>query len=206
MSKEVQDFLRFHEVAHCPSAPHSPNSNAIAELRVATVKRFIRTNLSQHPDWPNLLTDICIAINTTPTAFGPTPKQLLHGTDGPSPIQLITKPNPTYYDDLLSHLTKTRQDYTAKRDAKRNDSKAYANRHRRTIRFNIGDLVTRLRDKTIKPSITTPLSTGPFQIISFVSPNTVELKHLVDSSHARSHVNFLLPYSPPLSTPNGPPV
>jgi len=204
MSKEIQEFLQFHHIAHCPSAPHSPNSNGIAELRVATIKRFIRTNLEQNKNWPDLLTDITIAINTTPTAFGPTPKQLLHGDNGPSPINLICNTHTSdHYEELTASLKKIRDDYKLARETQRNATKAYANRSRRIIRFNTGDLVTRLTDKTIKPAITTPLSSGPFRIVEFVSPNTVALRHLVDNSHARSHINFLVPYTPPLPEHHG---
>lgn len=187
------------------STSHHPQTDGQTERTHRTIEQILRAYCHPlHDDWSTWLPLAEFAYNNSVhSSTGSSPFYANYGYHPHTPASLILPPgsNPdahTYIDRLrdIQHTITSELDLAKARQS------AAANRHRRDLQFQIGDLV-RLSSDFINLS-DQPSSKlrhrflGPFKVTAIISPVSyrLELPSSMSRVHPVFHVSRLLPWTP----------
>ncbi len=204
LMKQVAAILGIDRIQ---TSPYHPQTNGMLERFHATLKSMIRKSSQEKSEWDRYLPYACFAFrDTTHSATGYTPFQLLFGRDVRGPLSLLyeqlttpsggTQPVSEYVDGLKTRLRDAwslaaERDVVAKAEGKKHfDAKA------RSRSFGVGNQVL-----VTTPSLTSKLDNlwnGPYTVEEKVNEVTYRVRTPDRRKKSRLfHINGLKPWRTP---------
>ena len=190
--------LKFSTTCH-------PQTDGQTEVTNRTLGTLLRILVKKHlKNWDELLPHAEFAFNRVPSKSTQlSPFQVVYGYNPKSPLDLVPIPTPTKFSWEAEKRAKEIQDLHARvRDniAKANErAMQSANKHRKEVHFQPGDLVwihmRKERFPSKRKSKLMPRSDGPFEILEKVGPNAYKVDLPGDYGvSATFNVSDLSPY------------
>jgi len=188
---------------HMSTANH-PQSDGKSEREGGTLETWLRAFCTEHPeDWDLLLPLAELALNCTPSsAAGVEPYQLLYGRNPATSVDRALAPD-VRADQLVADVPAARERWarmaaawTKVRDklvGAQQRMANYADRHRRDVRYDVGDMVLlstthlKVADSEFNAKLA-HLYCGPFRVKRVINANAYELE-LPEHMHNHAVVN-----------------
>ncbi|KAL1556703.1 hypothetical protein AAHA92_12288 [Salvia divinorum] len=168
------------------STAYHPQSDGQTEVRNRDLEQYLRAFTADKPSkWANFLPWAELALNCFHHAgLGTSPYRALYGRDPPS---LVAAPPPAKTPPNVAEMIRQRGELlvTLRRNLQRAQQKMtdVANRHRRHVEFEVGDLVwlklQPYRQHSVAKSLSAKLSRrfyGPFEVLERVGPVAYKLR------------------------------
>ena len=171
LMRQVAELLGIHQIK---TSPYHPQTNGMLERFHATLKSMIRKSSSERTQWDLYLPYACFAFrDTTHSATGYTPFQLLFGRDVRGPLSLLydqltepstgTRPVVEYIDTLKTRLRDAWSEAAQNDSDAKARSKAFFDTKAKNRVFSVGDQVL-----VMSPTPTSKLAdqwAGPYTIM-----------------------------------------
>jgi hypothetical protein len=198
-SADFKTFTSSLGITLMPTAASSPATNGQAEHKIGYIKGLIRTFCSQSntKDWDEDLHLLQFSINKTKTSYGYSPEEVMFGNITPTRLDLLQVVDPPQsMDDYMTNVQANLQTIMDKvstlRNANRIQSEKYANQHRRTRTFKVGNLVFMRNVVISNHGALSCKFRGPY-VIQRISDHeqTAVIEHVTTGVTTRHHFNHL---------------
>ena len=176
--RKLGTHLKFSTTCH----PQTDGQTEVTNRTLGTLLRvLVKNNIKA---WDELLCHAEFAFNRTPSkTTSLSPFQVVYGHNPCTPLDLVSIPNPTKFSWEADKRAKEIQELHAKvreRIEKSNEqAKSLADKHRKEVHFQPGDLVwihlRKERFPSKRKSKLMPRSDGPFEVLERIGPNAYKV-------------------------------
>jgi len=200
----VKELCSLAGVHKTRTTPFHPRSDGLTERANRTILQMMRTTTDDHPhDWPQRLPALLSAYRATVHATtNVTPNLAMLGREVLLPCTLIAKPpddtlvSTTYAANFRDVLRDAHHRVRQSLHASARTEKRYFDQRVKQQNFTVGQLVwmywplPRIRSTYRKLS---KLWSGPWEILAFLSPLVVQVRHATTRKRQTVHVDRLVP-------------
>lgn len=201
----IFDLCEQYGIELINTAPYSPQSNSLAEVKVHMTKNLLRPWCAQtKQQWPNKLPTLLSALNKTPSVHGPSAEELHYGSQSSDSWLPVRSVHPvttmSQYANLVKrNLAKASKEFSEQRTERNRVMREKRNRSRGIYEFSPGDIVA-LKSHKIATSGTRSgalkeVYTAPYAIDAMDSQGgtTCTLRNLNTDKCVRAHITHLRP-------------
>lgn len=197
-SKRLNNLYNKYQIRHMEVSPYNPNANSRVETVVRKLKEAIRANLHAYPNesWSSLVTDICLALNSSPLKCGATASELMFGSNK---IKLYEEDNmlpSSHFDkDFSNKLESFRNRHTGLRSKHNDTNRILANENLIDRTFDVNDVVyVEVNSKGPNDALRIRRE-GPYYITELRHQNSAQLQSLFQPEKTTriAHFKDLIP-------------